>query len=144
MKITNHHELRQRVSIDVSSPILTEQQHKNSCDINYIVAQFQKTGIFPPNTKIANYLDNTSTPALEDAFRTVSEAQESFLDLPANIRRLMDNDPSKMEDFLRDDANTDILLKYGIIEERVTKEPEVTLKDLNETIKKTIKPTEKV
>lgn len=143
MKITNHHELRKRTSIDASQPILTEQEHKNSCDINYIVAQFHKTGIFPPNTKIASYADNTNTPTLEDAFRTVSEARESFLDLPANIRRLMDNDPSKMEEFLRDDANTDILIKYGIIEPIIPKEPEFTLKDLNETIKKTSKNTEK-
>lgn len=143
MKITNHHELRKRTTVNVSSPLLTEQEHKNSCDINFIVAQFQKTGVMPPNTKIPQYLDSTNIPSLEDAFRTVSEARTAFLDLPANIRRLMDNDPSKMEQFLSDSNNTDILLKYGVIEQRVTPEPETTLKDVVSALKESSKTTEK-
>lgn len=143
MKITNHHELRQRTSLDVSSPLLTEQEHKNSCDINHIVAQFQKTGVMPPNTKIPQYLDSTNIPSLEDAFRTVSEARTAFLDLPANIRRLMDNDPSQMEQFLSNNENAEILLKYGVIQERITPEPETTLKDVVNVLKESTKQTEK-
>lgn len=143
MKITNHHELRTRVSLDASKPQLTEQSHKNSCDINYITAQFQKTGIFPPNNKVAYYADNTNIPQLEDAFKAVSEAKSAFLDLPANIRRLMDNDPSKMEEFLRDDANTEILLKYGVLEKRVEPVKEPTLGDVINQLKENNKTTEK-
>lgn len=142
MKITNHHNLRRRTSLDISSPLLTEQEHKNSCDINFIVAQFKKTGIMPPNTRIPQYMDTTNIPSLEDAFRTVSEAREAFHDLPANIRRLMDNDPAKMEQFLSDSENTDILLKYGIIEQRVIPEPETTLKDVVNVLKQSTKKTE--
>lgn len=144
MKLNNHHHLRKRIQVDAERPVLTEQEHKNSCDINYIVAQFKKTGILPETTKIAHYSDNTQIPTLEDAFRTVSEAQEAFLSLPANIRRLMDNDPSKMEDFLRNDENTDILLKYGIIEKKVESPKEATLNDVINQLKENSKPSEKV
>ena len=143
MKLTNHHNLRKRKAIDASRPVLTEQQHKNSSDINYIVAQYKKTGVMPEGSRIPYYVDNTSTPSLEDAFRTVSEAREAFLDLPANIRRLMDNDPAKMEQFLSDSDNTEILIKYGVLEKKTEPVKEPTLGDVINQLKENAKTTEK-
>lgn len=127
---TFNHYAHRKITVDCSSPKLTEQHHAKACDINNIVAQFQKTGIMPQSFKIPNYLDNTSTPDLVDVFYTVQEAQEAFLTLPSNIRKLMDNDPAQMERFMLNPENTDILKKHGLLvdkpqtQQKSTQEPE--------------------
>lgn len=115
-KITNHHELRRDVSIDCSEPILTDQSFKNSCDINVIMASYAKTGMLPQSTtQEPRYIDNTTIPNLEQAFSIVNTATEMFFDLPPTIRKLMDNDPSKLESFVMDPKNKNLLIQEGII-----------------------------
>lgn len=116
MKITNHHqELRKRTTIDCSSPIMTDQSDKNTCDVNYIMKNYAKTGMLSHVTnKIAKYQDNTQVPQLETAFKIVSEAVDAFSALPADIRKLMDNDPSQLETFLQKEEYSEILIKHGL------------------------------
>ena len=53
----------------------------------------------------------------------------------------MDNDPSKLEEFVYNEANKDMLLKHGIIvEQQPPKKSEI--QELTETLRETlIKPT---
>lgn len=121
MKITNHHELRRDVSIDCSSPIITDQSYKNECDINLIMANYAKTGLLSHVTTIQpKYVDNSIIPNLETAFDIVNAAEESFYSLPPDIRRLMDNDPSQLEIFISDPKNQRILTENGILIEKPT------------------------
>lgn len=116
MKITNHHELRRDVSIDCSSPVLTDQSFKNACDVNVIMANYAKTGMLSHTTTIEpKFIDNTSIPTLEHAFDIVNRAEDAFYSLPPDIRRLMDNDPSQLESFIANDNNRDILIKNGVL-----------------------------
>lgn len=116
MKITNHHELRRRVSIDCSSPVLTDQSAKNQCDINVIMDNYSKTGMFSHlSQKEPHYIDNTQIPNLESAFEITKAATNAFYELPATIRKLMDNDPSKLETFISDPENADLLFKHGVL-----------------------------
>lgn len=53
LKLTDfakNHLKRNRVTAPVDKTQLTEQFHAKSCDINNIVAQFQKTGVLPSPT----------------------------------------------------------------------------------------------
>ena len=87
MKITNHHELRRDVSIDCSSPILTDQSYKNACDINIIMANYAKTGLLPTfREQNPIYIDNTTIPNLMEAFEISNRAIEMFNDLPPMYR----------------------------------------------------------
>jgi phage internal scaffolding protein len=116
MKITNHHELRRDVSIDCSYPILTDQSNKNACDINVIMANYAKTGMLSHvSNQTPKYIDCTTIPNLEQAYKTVYAAEEAFYDLPPDIRRLMDNDPSQLENFISNPENAYILEKNGLI-----------------------------
>ena len=74
MKITNHHqELRRDISIDCSEPKLTDQSYKNMCDINVIMANYAKTGVFGHiNNNEPRYVDNTTVPNLEEAYAILS------------------------------------------------------------------------
>lgn len=113
---TTHHELRRSVSINCSSPKLTDQSAKNQCDINNIMRQFMKTGEFSHlNKSQPQYLDTTLIPTLEDAFSIVSRASQLFSELPATIRKLIDHDPSKLESFISNPKNREILLQNGLI-----------------------------
>lgn len=125
--LTNHHHLRDDVSLDCSLPILTDQSFANSADINNIMALYAKTGMLPnTNTKEPRYIDNTLIPNLEDAFNIVKLASNLFYELPAHIRKQMDNDPSQLESFIRDPENEQQLLKAGIITKKVIQDDSKT------------------
>lgn len=116
MKITLHHELSRPVNHDFSEPQLTDQSYANACDINVIMAQYAKTGMLPQQTIVQpTYQDNTSIPSLMDSFNIVNQAYDQFMELPPTIRRLMDNNPANLENFISDESNTDILMKHGIL-----------------------------
>lgn len=99
-------------------PSLTDQSDLQSSDINYIMKQYEKTGMLPINEKIQGiYQDNTDLPSLETAFNMVKSAQDAFESLPADVRKLMDNDPSQLENFIADPNNRDYLVKKGLLVE---------------------------
>lgn len=118
--------LRRRVSIDCSEPVLTDQSWKQSSDINNIMAQYMKTGLLPETQgRIGQYIDNTLMVPLEVAHKRLTEAKELFYELPAQVRRLMDNDPTRLDSFLTDPDNYDILVKHEIIIPRPQKNSKV-------------------
>lgn len=143
MKITNHHELRRRVTIDCSHPVITDQSSKNLCDINNIMATYQKTGMLPHFNQIEpKFQDNTNIPSLEDSFNAVRAATEQFYELPATLRKLMDNNPQNLESFIQNPANEKYLIEHGLIVPR--KEPPKTeIQELTEELKKMTKSVEK-
>jgi hypothetical protein len=114
-----------KVSIDCSKPVLTDQSDKKSSDINTIMANYAKTGLLPvQQEKIAQYIDNTEIPSLEQAHDLIREAQEQFIALPSDIRKLMDNDPRKLQGFISNPENRTMLENYGILKKQVAPVPE--------------------
>lgn len=116
-KSTNHHELRKRVALDLGKVSKTDQSYKKACDINIIVANAAKTGVLShQKEKIAQYIDNTQIPSLLDAQNLIRGAHESFMALPAKIRKMMNNDATKLVEFVNDPDHKEILIKHGILE----------------------------
>lgn len=106
----------ERRATKLSPKKMTDQSFKKSCDINNIVKQIIKTGRVPESTKIAHYADFSALPTLEDAFTASLEAQDAFYSIPATVRKLMDNDPSKLEEFVKNEANREICYSHGLID----------------------------
>lgn len=104
-----------RRSIDCSEPVITDQSMKKLCDINNIVSKFMKTGVLPLGRQNPQYGDVSEIPSLEDAFEAVKLAQEAFYDLPADVRKDIDNDPSKLGLWLSDEANYEKAVKHGLL-----------------------------
>lgn len=48
---------RTRVQTEILGESRTQQSHRDSVDVNQIVAKFDRTGQLPPNTKTAQYGD---------------------------------------------------------------------------------------
>lgn len=139
-KQTNHHELRKRQSIDVSKGGKTDQSFKKMCDINVIIANATKTGLLSHEKQsLGQYIDNTQIPSLLDAQLLIRDANNSFMSLPAQIRKLMDHDSTKLVDFVNDPENQDILLKHGILEkvEQVSPVDSTSQKGALEDVKET-------
>ncbi len=83
----------------------TKQSMKDECDINKIMAKYQKTGaIAHVNRHGAEYGFATSDD-FATAMRTVTVAQEMFDGLPSTIRNRFANNPGAFLDFVQDSNN---------------------------------------
>lgn len=102
----------------VCGPGRTKQSFKKSCDINEIVARYVKTGfmdhvrenpgIFADVSKIQDYQGMVST---------IRSAQESFEQLPPELRSRFSNDPGKLIEFIADKSNLPEAIKLGLVPE---------------------------
>lgn len=116
-KITIRKNGTKRVQLDVSQPQITDQSMAKATDINNILKQYATTGQRPqPITDPSYYRDTSNIPDIITAFETVNNAYDAFSQLPANVRKLMDNNPSNMVSFISDPNNTDMLIKAGVLQ----------------------------
>jgi hypothetical protein len=97
-------------------PSLTDQSQGPMTDVNNIMDRYAKTGqIMHLRGKQGQYMDLSATPDLMEAFAMVDFANKAFMDLPADLRRQLDNDPRKLEGFVNDPKNQELLVKYGLL-----------------------------
>lgn len=112
-----------------SEPTLAQQQFKDQCDINVIMAKYQKTGEFAHATKKeGRYADFTGITDYKEMLDTVQYAKEAFSLLPAKVRARFRNDPAELLAFVQDDKNYDEALKLGLVE-RKPQTPEANSND---------------
>lgn len=97
---------------------LTRQEHRDECDINSILARYERTGQLPPERQ-PRYV-HCDALTYQDSLDLVIKAQDGFKELPARIRDLYGNSPQRfLEAFdKRDPELIDVCKKYGLITER--------------------------
>lgn len=102
-------------------PTLTVQSDAQQSDINYIVNQFINTGELPYGLAVPEYADYSDIPNdYQAALNFVNDANNTFMEYPANIRAEFDNDPAKFLDFVRDPANRERAISFGFIDSSST------------------------
>lgn len=96
---------------------LAVQSAKDECDINVIVKKYLRTGELP-GVRQGAFLDISGMVDLRDALHMVNEAQQAFMELPADVRREFDNDPVKLVEFAHsnDPRDRERAIKLGLIE----------------------------
>lgn len=109
------------------NPTMTQQGFKDECDINVIMAHYEKNEflIDPMTPRTAGeplFGDFSDIPDLMTAQNKLIEAQEMFDLLPARIRKDFDNDPVAFVEFCQDPANEEKLRDYGILPKIYTRE----------------------
>lgn len=112
--------------IDCSKdPGLTKQEFADDCDVNKIIARCVRNGMPLPST-IAEplYADVSEIGSYADCVRRVKAAEESFMELPPEIRTRFDNDPASLISFLADPANVSEARSIGLLAP-APKDPEV-------------------
>ena len=96
-------------------PTLAQQHARDECDINTIVRRFGLTGELPNNVRVPRYGDFTAVSDYQTAMNMVIEANEAFMQLPAEVRSRFNNDPGALVDFMSDDSNRAEAEKLGLV-----------------------------
>lgn len=94
----------------------TRQEFADECDINNILQRYEKTGVISHfNDGQPRYLDLSDMPPdLQSSLLYVELAQESFMRLPAHVRKEFDNDPVRFAEYAADPANVDRMREWGL------------------------------
>lgn len=106
-------------TLDCSNlPSLTRQEFAEECDINHLMAKYEKTGLLPSHMNKAEprYLDVSDVPDLRTALDLLDQSTAAFMALPATVRREFDNDPVKFVEFAQDPENIEQLRTWGLAE----------------------------
>jgi phage internal scaffolding protein len=94
---------------------MTEQCHKDECDINYILRKYDKTGLITHvNNAVAEYGDYTEINEYQESLNMVIKAQNAFDELPSNIRKKFGNDPGAFFEYATNPDNKDGMIEMGL------------------------------
>lgn len=116
-----------RVQLDCSAggPSMTRQEFAEECDVNALMARYEKTAVWPGPLRTTEpvYMDTTIVPNFREALDMLREANEAFMRLPAATRREFDNNAEKFVEFAQDPENRAKLVEWGLTEPEKVPEP---------------------
>lgn len=94
----------------------TIQSEKDACDINRIVDRYQRTGILTHTRDAiqARYGDFSNIPDFHEAQNIVAQANQLFMQMPAQIRSRFQNDAGNFLNFFQDPNNQEEAIKLGL------------------------------
>lgn len=106
---------RELTHITFTEPSLTEQAHKDDCDIAIILKRYQQTGVIEHNNALQGSYDEYPDPIdFHEAQNIIAQAKSMFETVPSKIRRDFDNDPAKFLAFVQDEQNIEQMAAYGL------------------------------
>lgn len=104
-----------RVQLDATKDGKTRQEFADECDINTLMARYEKSGIVSHvNRATPQYFDASDIPDLAQALAIVAHAEDAFMSLPAKVRKEFDNDPVQFVKYAEDPANVDQMREWGL------------------------------
>lgn len=105
---------KKRVSIETTGPSRTHQSFKDECDINNILANYQRTGVLRhQEMREANYGEFAEVD-FHGAMQMTIDAQEAFMRVPSELRKRFHNDPGEFFAFVNDEANAAEMVELGL------------------------------
>ena len=108
--------LRPRVQKHFPGQSLTVQADKDSCDVNQILARYQKTGAIEHMRQYqGDYADVSGAVDYKTALDITIRAQDMFAALPSTVRARFENDPGKFLEAVEDPDQRDELVELGIL-----------------------------
>lgn len=113
----------QACALICEDPSLAQQHAKEDADINTLVRRFGITGTMPQLDRIPLQGDFHDITDFHTAANKILEAEQTFMTLPAELRKRFENDPHKFLDFTSDEANREEMGKLGLLK---PKAPEPT------------------
>lgn len=113
--IRKPYDKHKRYPTKLEGPSKTQQHFKRECDINHLMAKYQKTGVIDHlNQYQGDYSDLTDVPDYQTALLKVQSAQTAFDSLPSSIRSKFQNDPAQFLDFVSNPDNIDEMIELGL------------------------------
>lgn len=99
----------------------THQEFKDECDINRIMADVIRNGIFPPSVPVGRYGDFSDVEDFQAAQELLKRAQGQFAGLPSKVRDRFKNDPGKFLEWLGSKDNLEEANELGLLNEETKK-----------------------
>lgn len=94
----------------------TRQEFADECDINSIMARFEKHKVLTHvNRSQGKYLDVSETPDLATALSVLADAETAFMSLPARVRAEFANDPISFVEFAQNVDNRERMREWGLL-----------------------------
>jgi len=106
---------------------MTQPQHAAECDINNIMLKYKKTGTFThlnQGQPISGDFSNVEDYMAQS--QRIINAQNSFNQLPSDLRTKFQNDPAELIKFVSDTKNKEEAIKLGLIPQPKPTEPTLT------------------
>lgn len=95
---------------------MAQQSFKDEVDINNIMAKYDRQDAIDllKAQVTGRYVDLASYGDYHAACNKVLAADAAFLELPAKIRNIFDNDPAKFLEFVHDPKNSEKAVEIGL------------------------------
>jgi len=93
----------------------TEQAHKDVCDVNKIIAKYDKQGLITHVSKFEGKFGDLSGVDFKMMQDQVAGARSMFEALPVEIRNEFRNDPANLLSFMDDESNRKKAIELGLI-----------------------------
>lgn len=107
---------RQRLQKVFKHPTLTKVADAPSCDINKIMARYERDGIIQHVNRYAGrYEDVSGLVSFQEAQDIVRRGVTAFESLPASIRARFENSPEQFLEFVSNPANKEEMRKMGLL-----------------------------
>lgn len=114
---------RRSVSIDDFSPSLTEQAHKNQCDIHRIIGKYKKSGLMTHvNAMEGKYADYPNSLDFQLMQVKIATAKSMFETIPSHIRAKFKNDVGQFLDYVTNPENRQEMIELGFKPEHLPDE----------------------
>lgn len=94
---------------------LTEQSHKDTCDINLISDNYARTGFIRHARENQGRYDDVSAVDFQKSMQIVANVKSMFEGLPSQIRSEFGNDPTNFLNYVQNPENAAALNRRGII-----------------------------
>lgn len=118
--------IRKKVTLDCSvDDLLTEQSHKDEVNINNIVKRhgidmIQKVAQLNQGEYL---MDDIPTNDFMESMNIVLKAQQTFSQLPSEVRKQFNNQPAEFMDFVQNPDNGQALVDMGLAQRITSPEP---------------------
>lgn len=98
-----------------SGPGRTKQSFREECNINTIMAKYQRTGLIEAVNRIQPQYADVAGFDFQYAMDQLLRSQRMFEELPSSVRKRFHNDPAAFVEFVGDPANEDEAIRLGLL-----------------------------
>lgn len=103
-----------RVPFETVGPSLTDPIFAEDLKIQNMVKKYDSQNLLELGRKSPQYIDFTNVVDLHSAMDMVNEANETFQEIPSDIRERFQNDPQTFYKFVTDPNNLNELVDMGL------------------------------
>ena len=112
---------RERVLTKIEGESMTQQHFAQEQDVRTIINQYDKTGLIANVARgVAKYGDYSEVNEYRESLDLVNNANEMFMELPAEIREKFKNNAGVFFEFATNPDNKNDMIKMGLREPDIT------------------------